>query len=177
MKNLLLSLLVFVLFTSVSVSQETKLKKAKEQTKLSKGKDKKKGIYYGKLKFKPGVTKSNGKGKLNNPKGVILMIRDKSTKKIIARTTADGSGKFKFNNMAMRKGLELGWAFPQQVGGPITDENGCWVKLPSSPSPPLEPIEECDDSVMVPIRVGLSNCFNPPCPWEMKEKDVKLRGN
>jgi len=171
MKNLLLSLLVFVLFTSVSVSQETQIKKVKAQTKLSKGKDKKKGIYYGKLKFKPGVTKSNGKGKLSTLKGVVLMIRVKSTKKIIARTTTDDSGKFKFNTMTMRNGLELGWSFPQQAGAPI-DENGCYEILPSVPAPPLEPMEECDDSVMV-LRVGLSNCFNPPCPWEMKEKEIK----
>ena len=152
MKNLLLSLLVFVLCTSVAISQETKVKKAKAQTKLSKGKAIKKGIYHGTLKFKPGVKKSNRKGELNTLKGVILVIREKSTKKIIAKTTADDSGKFKFSTIAKRKGLELGWAFPQQVGGPITDENGCWVKLPSSPSPPLEPMEECDDAVMVVIK-------------------------
>ena len=151
MRNLLLSLLVFVLFTSVSISQETKLEKGKEQARLSKGKEKNKGIYYGKLKFKPGVTKSN------TLKGVILMIREKSTKKIIARTTADDSGKFRFSNMAMRKGLEIGWTFPQQAGGPITDENGCWVKLPSSPSPPLEPIEECDDACRNRLACRLGN--------------------
>lgn len=130
-----------------------------------------KGIYYGKLKFKSDVTESNDEGMSSTLKDIVLMIRDKSTGKIIARTTVDDSGKFKFNTMAMRNGLELGWSFPPQVGSPI-DENGCYEILPSSPSPPLEPMDECDDSAVL-ILVGLSNCFNPPCPWEMKEKENK----
>ena len=151
MKNLLLSLLVFVLFTSVSVSQETRVKKIKEDAKLTKVKEKKKGIYQGKVKFKPGVKKSNRKGELKTLKGVILVIREKSTMKIIAKTTSDDSGKFKFSTIAMRKGLELGWALPQPPGVPI-DEYGCFEKLPPAPAPPLVLMDECDDSVLVVIK-------------------------
>ena len=160
MKNVLLSLLVIVLFTSVSVSQETQVKKAKAQTKLSKDKEKmklskvkekEKDIYQGRLKFKPGVKKSNKKGELNTLKGVILVIREKSTKKIIAKTRTDDSGNFEFSTIAMQKGLELGWAFPQPPGVPI-DEYGCFEKLPPAPAPPLVLMDECDDSVLVVIK-------------------------
>ena len=151
MKNLLLSLLVFVLCTSVAVSQETQLKKVKKEAKLSKVKEKNKGIYHGNLKFKPGVTKSNENGELITLKGVILVIREKSSKKFIAVTTTDDSGNFKFSTIAMRKGLELGWAFPQPVATAI-DEYGCFEKLPPAPAPPLELMDECDDSVLIVIK-------------------------
>ena len=160
MKNLLLSLLVIVFFTSISVSQETQLKKAKAETKLSKGKEKmklpkgkekKKSIYQGNVKFKPGVTKSNENGESITLKGVILVIREKSTKKFIAVTTTDDSGNFKFSTIAMRKGLELGLAFPQPAATAI-DEYGCFEKLPPAPAPPLVLLEECDDSVLVVVK-------------------------
>jgi len=160
MKNLLLSLLVIFFFTSISVSQETQLQKAKSETKLSKGKEKiklpkgkeeKKGIYKGNVKLKPGVKNSNRNGELKTLKGVILVIREMSTKKIIAKTTTDDSGKFKFSNVAMRKGLELGWAFPQPSGAAI-DEYGCFEKLPPAPAPPLVLMDECDDSVLVVVK-------------------------
>lgn len=160
MKSLLLSLLVFVLCTSISVSQDTQPKKVKEKTKLSSGKEqmnsskpkeKNKGIYHGKLKFKPGTKKLNEQGELNTLKSVILVIREKSTKKIIAKTTTDSSGKFKFSTITIRKGLELGWAFPQPAGAAL-DEYGCFEKLPPAPAPPLVLMDECDDSVLIVVK-------------------------
>jgi hypothetical protein len=181
MKDLFVTFLVFALCTSVSVSQETQLKKGKEQVTLSKDNDKINGIYYGQLKFKRDVVKSYKKGKLRPLKGVILTIRDKSTKKIIARTTADNSGKFKFNAMAMRKGLELSWDSPQQAGVSIC-ENTCYIALPFGPS--LAKIDEgCDDDkdsycdMLMLGQVGLSNCFTSPCPWEMEAENIKLKEN
>jgi hypothetical protein len=160
MKNVLLSLLMVVSFTTVSVSQEKTPKKLNEQL-LQKNRAKKEGVYYGKVALKSNA----GKRKSNAFIGAKLVIRDKSTKRIIARTTTDASGNFKFNNITLRKGLVIGWSSGAQAGEPI-GEDGCYAILPYDHTT-LEPMEECDDSELV-LRIGLSNCKKSPCPWEIK---------
>jgi hypothetical protein len=164
MKNVLLSLLMVVSFTTVSVSQEKTSKKLNEQL-LQKNRAMNDGVFYGKIALKSIA----GKKKLNTFKGVILVIRDRATKRIIARTTTDASGSFKFNNMTIRKGLEIGWSSGIQASEPI-GEDGCYAILPYDHTT-LEPMEECDDSVLV-LRIGLSNCKKSPCPWEIKGKKI-----
>ena len=124
------------------------------------------GVYYGQIEYKPAASRKKKKQKQR----AVLEIRERSTGKVIATTTADASGNFKFENIRIRKGLELGWSAPQQVGEPI-GEDGCYQLLPFDYTT-LEPIEECDDAELV-LRTGLSNCTIPPCPWDKESKDVK----
>jgi len=164
MKNVLLSLLMVVSFTTVSVSQEKTSKKLNEQL-LQKNRAMKDGVFYGKIALKSSARKR----KSNTFKGAKLVIRDRATKRIIATTTTDALGNFTFNNMTIRKGLEIGWSSGTQASEPI-GEDGCYIILPFDHTT-LEPMEECDDSVMV-LRIGLSNCKKSPCPWEIKGKKI-----
>lgn len=163
MKNLLLSIFIIVSFAAVSVAKETTTEKYYRQ--LQKNKLVKEGVFWGKVALKPHA----GKRKSGNLKGARVVIRDRESKRIIAKTTTDGSGNFIFKNMTLRQGLELGWTLPQEVGEPI-GEDGCYQLLPYDYTT-LEPIEECDDSVLV-LRVGLSNCSASPCPWEIKDSET-----
>ena len=164
MNNVLLSLLMVVSFTTISMSQEKTTEKLNGQL-LQKNRVTKDGVYYGRVTLKL----NTGKRKPNSFKGVKLVIRDRATKRIIARTTTDASGNFKFNNITIRKGLEIGWSSGTQASAPI-GEDGCYEILPYDHTT-LEPIEECDDSELV-LRIGLSNCKKSPCPWEIKGKKI-----
>jgi hypothetical protein len=125
------------------------------------------GVYYGQIELKTAASKRT------RNRTVVLQIRNRSTKKLVARTTAESSGKFKFENIRIQKGLEIGWAVPELDDGPI-GEDGCYQLLPFDYTT-LEPIEECDDSVMV-LRTGLSNCTVPPCPWEKELTEIRNTG-
>ena len=149
-------------FANKEQAENPRVKKASHAEKSDKIKQ---GVYYGQIEFKPVTSRRQKSGT------VVLQIREKSSKKIIARTTADESGNFRFENIKIQKGLELSWSDPHEPAASI-DEDGCFELLPHDPAPPIVLLEECDDSELVLLRTGLSSCTVPPCPWEKEIKEL-----
>lgn len=100
-----------------------------------------------------------------NAVNVKLALRDKSSKKIITRTTADNAGNFKFVETPINAGkataLEIGVDIPGLTAG------FQYCTLPADPAPGLPLMEECDPGG--PVFLNVWTCYNLPCPWEKEE--------
>jgi len=105
-----------------------------------------------------------------NAVNVKLALRNKSSKEIIAKTTADDVGNFKFVETPINAGkataLEIGVDIPGLTAG------FQYCTLPADPAPGLPLMEECDPGG--PVFLNVWTCYNPPCPWE-KEEGVSAR--
>ena len=123
-------------------------------------------IVGGNLSFRSTATAAE-KEKIKGPNAinVKLVLRDKSSETIIARTTADNMGNFKFVetpiNLGKATALEIGIDIPGVTAG------FQYCTLPTDPAPGLPLMEECDPGG--PVFLNVWTCHNPPCPWEEEE--------
>lgn len=105
-----------------------------------------------------------------NAVNVKLALRDKSSKKIIARTTADNAGSFKFVETPINAGKATALEIGVDILGLTAGFQYC--TLPADPAPSLPLMEECDPGG--PVFLNVWTCYNPPCPWE-KEEGIPAR--
>ncbi|MBI5559705.1 MAG: carboxypeptidase regulatory-like domain-containing protein [Deltaproteobacteria bacterium] len=123
-------------------------------------------IVGGNLSFRSTATAA-AKEKIKGPNAVNvkLALRDKSSKTIIAKTTADDMGNFKFVETPINIGkattLEIGIDIPGVTAG------FQYCTLPADPAPGLPLMEECDPGG--PVFLNVWTCYNLPCPWEKEE--------
>ena len=166
LRNIIPLVMCVLVSTSVLANKEqAENPRVKKASHVEKSDELTQGVYYGQIEFKPATSRRQKSGR------VVLQIREKSSKRIIATTTADESGNYRFENIKIQKGLELSWSDPHEPAATI-DKDGCFEILPHDPAPPIVLLEECDDSEVVMLRTGLSSCTVPPCPWEKEIKEL-----
>lgn len=123
------------------------------------------GFIYGKLDYKSVRTKGKSQGLTRE--GIILILRDVETKKILDVTQTDKEGRFKFNKMkSSKRQVELRCGINSQKWPPL-DEWGCpfiFEKLQPDHNT-MQMIEACDDSTLIyRIQTGYCICVTDPCP-------------
>lgn len=156
----------FCLMTYAQVKPQMKTSGEKVMKKVD-YKHSNEGFIYGKLDYKPAKLKSKSQGLTRE--GIVLVLRDVSSKKILDVTQTDEKGGFKFRKMKpSKRQVELLWELPSQKWPP-RDEWGCVVgfkQLPYDYAEPLQLMEVCDEDINFTYRIQTSYCIcvTDPCP-------------
>jgi hypothetical protein len=183
MKALLLSAIVILSFCNDSFSQKKDQEKIQAQEKIQKkGEVKEYVIFYGKVEIDPAVVKSEKDR--NEIKNMSVILRDKVTKKIIAKTRTDDFGKFKFKSIKIVDGLEIILSEVYFLYCTLPPMDDISVK----PDPEDGPSDESwiDDEIIfwemcgggaqgIKINLRYCLCYYPPCPCDewLKTKALK----